>query len=82
MRNPNFLRSSYSNIVQVFFAIKDAVRAARKQNTGSDAYFEMRLPATSERIRMYSADPIAGKATANVLGNEFPVEEFQPQGTF
>jgi hypothetical protein len=66
----------------VFFAIKDAVRAARIQNLGRDDYFEMRLPATSERIRMYSADSIASKAAAYVVGEEMKVELFQPQGTY
>jgi hypothetical protein len=66
----------------VFFAIKDAVRAARIQNLGRDDYFEMRLPATSERIRMYSADSIASKAVADVVGKETKVELFQPQGTY
>jgi hypothetical protein len=66
----------------VFFAIKDAVRAARIQNLGMDEYFEMRLPATSERIRMYSADSIASKAVSDVVGKETKVELFQPQGTY
>jgi hypothetical protein len=66
----------------VFFAIKDAVRAARIQNLERDDYFEMRLPATSERIRMYSADSIASKAAAYVVGEEMKVELFQPQGTY
>jgi xanthine dehydrogenase/oxidase len=40
----------------VFFAIKDAVTAAR----GPDAdYFEFRLLATSERIRMMCSDEIS-----------------------
>ena len=66
----------------VFYAIKDAVAAARKQNLGEDTYFEMRLPATSERIRMYSSDAIAGKAVTQMLGEERPPESFQPQGTY
>ena len=56
--------------------------AARKQNLGEDSYFEMRLPATSERIRMYSADAIVGKAASQMLGKACPPESFQPQGTF
>ena len=66
----------------VFYAIKDAVSAARKQNLGQDKYFEFRLPSTSERIRMHSADPIAGKAASQMLGRDCPIETFQPQGTF
>jgi len=66
----------------VFYAIKDAVSAARKENLGEDAYFEFRLPSTSERIRMYSADPISGKAASQMLGKDVPAKEFQPQGSF
>mmetsp|Transcript_28945 Transcript_28945/g.42932 ORF Transcript_28945/g.42932 Transcript_28945/m.42932 type:complete len:708 (-) Transcript_28945:167-2290(-) len=46
----------------VFFAIKDAVRAARVQNLGENADFEFRLPATSERIRIMCGDVIAQEA--------------------
>lgn len=66
----------------VFYAIKDAVKAARKQNLGNNSYFEMRMPATSERIRMYCADKIAGKATAEMLGESDVVSSFQPQGSY
>jgi xanthine dehydrogenase/oxidase len=65
----------------VFYAIKDAVKAARRQNLGSDDYFEFRLPATSERIRLYCADPIATKATSLMLGEE-GVTSYQPQGSY
>jgi xanthine dehydrogenase/oxidase len=65
----------------VFYAIKDAVSAARKQNLGDSGYFEMRLPATSERIRMYSADPLASKAVSIVKGSDDSIVAFQPQGT-
>jgi xanthine dehydrogenase/oxidase len=75
-----FLR--YHRLYQVFFAIKDAVTAARKQNLGEDAYFEMRLPATSERIRMYCADSIAEMATSQMLGKDGVSRFFQPQGSY
>ncbi len=68
---PFFLGSS------VFYAIKDAVRAARKQNTGVDAYFEMRLPATSERIRMYCADQFASAAVKETVDTDDALT-FQP----
>ena len=61
----------------VFFAIKDAVRAARKQNIGDDSYFEMRLPATSERIRMYCADDFASTAV-KVTSDTDDASSFQP----
>ena len=66
----------------MFYAIKDAVKAARKQNLGKEAYFEMRLPATSERIRMYCADSIAEMATSTLLaGKKGTIEVYQPQGS-
>ena len=45
----------------VFFAIKDALRAARAQNLGhaaNDTPFVLHSPATSERIRMATADSL------------------------
>lgn len=71
---PFFLGSS------VFYAIKDAVRAARKQNTGEDTYFEMRMPATSERIRMYCADEIAAAAVKHTSAED-DIADFQPFGS-
>lgn len=68
--------------VKVFYAIKDAIVSARKQNLGDESYFEMRMPATSERIRMYSADPIAGKAASIVTEGKKEIQSFQPQGSF
>lgn len=56
--------------------------AARKQNLGSDEYFEMRMPATSERIRMYCADALSSKAVTMVKDDGFHAKDFQPQGTF
>ena len=50
---PFFLGSS------AFFAIKDAICAARKENNKSSEYYTLDLPATSERIRMACGDSIA-----------------------
>lgn len=66
----------------VFYAIKDAVRCARRENMGGkEEYFEMRLPATSERIRLYTNDEISTKAKNAILGGE-NVADYQPQGSF
>ena len=72
----------------VFFAIKDAVRAARASCSngaisGSEE-FSLMLPATSERIRMSICDELRNES---VLGqNEDPKNcillEFQPKGSF
>jgi xanthine dehydrogenase/oxidase len=59
----------------VFFAIKDAVTAARGNGSG---YFEFRLPATSERIRMACIDAIASEC----VGSTDEASSFQPQGSF
>jgi len=72
----------------VFFAIKDAVAAARKggeeeglssadDNATSD-YFEFRLPATSERIRMACADAISSECISSTGGL---ASSFQPKGS-
>ena len=65
---------------QVFYAIKDAIVAARKENTGSKSYFEMRMPATSERIRMYAADDFSFTALTQMKGENG--DSFQPQGSY
>lgn len=58
----------------VFYAIKDAVSAARgKKHPG---YFEFRMPATSERIRMSCGDVIATECI------EGETASFQPKGSF
>lgn len=59
----------------VFFAIKDAITAARG---GEGSYFEFRLPATSERIRMACNDVIASEC----IGSDRDKSSFQPQGSF
>ena len=64
----------------VYYAIKDAVRAARKENLGDDGYFEFRMPASSERIRMFCGDPLAIEATTKMLGKEDV--GYQPQGSY
>jgi xanthine dehydrogenase/oxidase len=66
----------------VFYAIKDAVRAARRENLGYDSYFEFRMPATSERIRMYCADAMANQATSKMLNKENAGVFYQPQGSY
>ena len=74
---PFFLGSS------VFYAIKDAVRNARKELTGNDSYFEMRMPATSERVRLYANDEIGVKAKKQMLaGDSGKAEAYQPQGSY
>ena len=73
---PFFLGSS------VFYAIKDAVRSARRGDSSSEQYFEMRLPATSERIRLYCNDDIGIKAKESLLGGKEQAEAYQPQGSF
>lgn len=74
---PFFLGSS------VFYAIKDAVRSARRANSaGDEKYFEMRLPATSERIRLYCNDEIGMKAKAAMLKGDEKAASYQPQGSF
>ena len=50
----------------VFFAIKDAIKAAREEN-GLMGYFEMRMPATSERVRMMRGDEIMQDATVATM---------------
>ena len=46
----------------VFFAIRDALRAARKQ-WGEESVLSLRSPATVERIRTSCADPILKRTT-------------------
>jgi xanthine dehydrogenase/oxidase len=73
----------------VFYAIKDAVAAARRDhNTGGDetSYFEMRMPATSERIRMYALDELGVAAMQKVAVPEGALKQpaplFQPQASY
>lgn len=64
----------------VYYAIKDAVHAARKENLGDDGYFEFRMPASSERVRMFCGDSLATEATTMMLGKKQP--GYQPQGSY
>mmetsp|Transcript_340 Transcript_340/g.927 ORF Transcript_340/g.927 Transcript_340/m.927 type:complete len:1681 (+) Transcript_340:130-5172(+) len=67
----------------VYFAIRDALASARRQNLGEDSsHFEMRMPMTAERIRMYAADVHAKRAVQAVDGSSFPCGTFQPHGSF
>jgi xanthine dehydrogenase/oxidase len=45
----------------VFFAIRDALKAARKQ-WGEEGLLSLRSPATVERIRVSCADPLVKRA--------------------
>jgi len=47
----------------VFFAIKDAIYAARKEQLQSAAYFRLDSPASVERIRMGCADSLLERVT-------------------
>lgn len=85
MRHPIFSVFVSNPLAQVFYAIKYAVQAARRQNLGCEEYFEMRMPATSERIRMYCADSFAADATSEMLGTEdnaSAIKVYQPRGTY
>ncbi|KAL3940381.1 MAG: hypothetical protein SGBAC_005084 [Bacillariaceae sp.] len=63
----------------VFYAIKDAVRRARE----TPGYFEFRMPATSERIRMSVNDEISMKAKKQVIGDSGrDAAQYQVQGSF
>jgi len=74
---PFFLGSS------VFYAAKEAVRAARLDRFGEDAYFEMRMPGSSERIRMLCADNMAEQAVSKVPGaDDKGIVDFQAQGSY
>lgn len=71
----------------VYYALKDAIRAARKDHH-EEGYFELRMPATSERIRMLCADKIAANALISTAPGRdgHPVAtaigSFQPQGSY
>jgi len=58
----------------VFFAIKDAVYAARREHLAAlspacaDEHFHLYSPATSERIRMACADRFAASAVSPAIG--------------
>ena len=57
----------------VFFAIREAIAAARKEHTPSSApWFNLLSPATSERIRMACGDKLAVVAGAPADGEPVP----------
>jgi len=68
----------------VFYAIKDAIKAARSENC-TEGYFELRMPATSERIRMACLDDISLDciATTNAIKEErlSVAKTYQPKGS-
>jgi xanthine dehydrogenase/oxidase len=66
----------------VFYAIKDAIRSVRKEGGETEEYFEMRMPATSERIRLYSNDELSKMAKGEMLGSIDSASSYQPQGSY
>lgn len=67
----------------VFYAIKDAVRNFRKEVCNDQSYFEFRMPATSERIRMQLNDSIGLNAKASMLeGDKETAANYQPSGSY
>lgn len=54
----------------VFFAIRDALKAARKE-WGVDEVLSLRSPATPERIRISCCDPIVEKSRVEDKGDSF-----------
>ena len=64
----------------VFFAIKDAVASVRgkERSTKKAEYFEFRMPATSERIRMACCDKISSECVS-LSGGE--ISSFQAKGS-
>jgi xanthine dehydrogenase/oxidase len=61
----------------VYYAIKNAIKAARVESDIHD-YFELRMPATSERIRLACADKIVDEC----VGEDDDSKHFQPYGSF
>ena len=53
----------------VFFAIRDALKAARAQ-WGETGILSLRSPATVERIRVSCADPIVKRAEVKAEADE------------
>ena len=68
----------------VFFALKDAIKAARDEKGVSDN-FELRMPATSERIRMACLDDIAIECILSPEERKSAslvvAEKYQPKGS-
>ena len=70
----------------VFYAIKDAVKAARSDAYPDDKHFEFFMPATSERIRMSCGDMISVDSILSAKETNLSSEEklanaksFQPK---
>jgi len=63
----------------VFFAIRDAISAARSQNLKRNEYFDLDMPGTSERIRMACADEIALECIAK---SGKTISDFRPKGSY
>jgi xanthine dehydrogenase molybdopterin-binding subunit B len=63
--------------ISAFFAIRDAVRAARSEE-GLKGHFHLDSPLTSERIRMACVDPF----TKLVIPNKQQAEHFRVKGSF
>ena len=70
----------------VFFAIRDAVAAARAEHLGAErggaAHFEFFSPATSERIRMACADRFAAAAVPPAADGSDAVASFEPKSFY
>ena len=66
----------------VFYAIKEAIKAARGEYF-DDSYFELRMPATSETIRMMCADEIAVNSVITGPADDKiqRMSAFQPKGS-
>jgi xanthine dehydrogenase/oxidase len=68
----------------VFFALKDAIQAARREK-GIEGSFELRMPATSERIRMACLDDIAIDCITSGEKDESDrlsiAQKYQPKGS-
>lgn len=66
----------------VYYAIKDAIKSARKTGAAADTYFELLLPATSECIRIQANDEIGVRAKTAMLGDAEAAATYQTQGSF
>lgn len=61
---PLFLASS------IYFAIREAIKAARKDASLAPTAFKLTAPATSAKIRMACQDNITSKVSNSVLQNK------------
>jgi xanthine dehydrogenase molybdopterin-binding subunit B len=81
VQNPFAVHSSKA-IGEPPFFLGSSVFYARTAALGKETYFEMRLPATSERIRLYANDEISMKAKKQMLGESERASSYQPQGSY